>query len=51
MFAYTGLTGAQVDKLAADYAVYLTRNGRISIAGITSSNVEYLAQSIAAVTK
>jgi len=50
MFCYTGLTPEQVDKLAADHHIYLTRNGRISIAGITSKNVEYLAKAICAVT-
>jgi aspartate aminotransferase len=51
MFCYTGMTPAQVDRLASEFAIYLTRNGRISIAGITSSNVSYLAQSMHAVTK
>lgn len=51
MFCYTGLTGEQVDRLAKEYSVYLTRNGRISIAGITSSNVGRLAEAIHAVTK
>lgn len=51
MFCYTGLTGEQVDKLAQEYSVYLTRDGRISIAGITSGNVARLAEAIHAVTK
>lgn len=51
MFCYSGLTPEQVDKLASDYHIYLTRNGRISIAGISSNNVDYLAKSIHEVTK
>ncbi|KAJ2745611.1 aspartate transaminase aat1 [Coemansia sp. BCRC 34301] len=51
MFCYTGLTPAQVDRLANEFHVYLTRDGRVSIAGITSGNVEYLAESIHNVTK
>jgi len=51
MFCYSGLKPEQVDKLANDYHVYLTRNGRISMAGVTSGNVEYLAQSVHAVSK
>jgi len=51
MFCFTGLTPEQVDRLRSDFHIYLTRNGRISIAGITSSNVQYLASSIHAVTK
>ncbi|KYR01536.1 aspartate aminotransferase [Tieghemostelium lacteum] len=51
MFCYTGLTPEQVDRLASEFHIYLTRNGRISIAGINSKNVEYLAKAIHAVTK
>jgi aspartate aminotransferase len=51
MFCYSGLTPQQVDKLASDYHIYLTRNGRISMAGVTSGNVDYLAQSMHAVSK
>ncbi|KAJ3072298.1 aspartate transaminase aat1 [Podochytrium sp. JEL0797] len=51
MFCFTGLTPEQVDILKKDYSVYLTRDGRISIAGITSGNVKYLAEAIHNVTK
>eukprot|EP01117_Protostelium_nocturnum_P009178 TRINITY_DN3286_c0_g1_i1.p1 TRINITY_DN3286_c0_g1~~TRINITY_DN3286_c0_g1_i1.p1 ORF type:complete len:437 (-),score=146.20 TRINITY_DN3286_c0_g1_i1:165-1475(-) len=51
MFCYSGLTPQQVDRLASEFHIYLTRNGRISMAGVTSKNVEYLAASMAAVTK
>ncbi|KAJ1972669.1 aspartate transaminase aat1 [Dimargaris verticillata] len=51
MFCYTGLKPDQVEKLTKEHHVYLTKDGRISIAGISSRNVEYLAQSIHAVTK
>ncbi|KAI8851926.1 pyridoxal phosphate-dependent transferase [Chytridium lagenaria] len=51
MFCYTGLTPEQVDRLRTEFSVYLTRDGRISIAGITSHNVKYLAEAIHEVTK
>ncbi|KAJ8097481.1 pyridoxal phosphate-dependent transferase [Lipomyces tetrasporus] len=51
MFCYTGLTPEQVDTLRTDYSVYMTRDGRVSVAGITSKNVKRLAESIHAVTK
>ncbi|KAJ3411569.1 aspartate transaminase aat1 [Chytridiales sp. JEL 0842] len=51
MFCYTGLTAEQVDRLKTEFSVYLTKDGRISIAGITSQNVEYLAKAIHEVTK
>ncbi|KAF9586491.1 aspartate transaminase aat1 [Lunasporangiospora selenospora] len=51
MFCYTGLNPEQVDKLKTEHHVYLTRDGRISVAGISSKNVEYLAKAIHEVTK
>lgn len=35
---------------AAKYSIYMTRNGRISMAGVTSKNVRPLAEAIHAVT-
>jgi len=49
MFAYTGLTPEQMDKLAKEHSVYATKDGRISVAGITSGNVKRLAEAIHAV--
>lgn len=51
MFCFSGLTPTQVDTLAEKYAIYMTRNGRISMAGLTSANVKYLAQAMHEVTK
>lgn len=51
MFCYTGLSPEQVDTLAKEYSVYGTRDGRISIAGITSDNVKRLAEAIHNVSK
>lgn len=51
MFCFTGLTPEQVERLSKEHHVYLTKDGRISIAGISSNNVKYLAESIHAVTK
>lgn len=45
MFAFTGMTPEQVDKLY-ERSIYLTRNGRISMAGVNTKNVERLAQAI-----
>jgi len=51
MFSYTGLTEQQCDLLTSKWHVYLTRNGRISMAGVTTQNVRYLAEAIHDVTK
>lgn len=51
MFCYTGLKADQVERLTKEFHIYLTKDGRISIAGINSSNVQYLAKAIHEVTK
>lgn len=40
----------QVDRLAAEHDIFCTRNGRLSMAGVTSSNVGRLAEAVHAVT-
>lgn len=51
MFAYSGLTKEQTQRLMSDHHVYCTEDGRISMAGVTLHNVDYLANSIHQVTK
>lgn len=51
MFCFTGLQPPEVEKLTKNFSVYLTKDGRISMAGVTSKNVEYLANAIHEVTK
>lgn len=51
MFAFSGMNPAQVERLANEYNIYMTSNGRISMAGVTSKNVGRLAEAIHAVTK
>lgn len=51
MFAYTGLTPQQMEKLSKEHSVYATKDGRISVAGITSANVKRLAESIHKITQ
>ena len=41
----------QVNRLINEYSIYLTKDGRISIAGVSSGNVEYLAKAMHEVTK
>lgn len=49
MFSFTGLTPEQVAKLEKVYHVYMTANGRMSMAGLNSHNVKYVAEAINAV--
>ena len=46
MFSFTGLTEKQVLKLREDAHVYMTKNGRISMAGLNTGNVEYVAEAV-----
>lgn len=51
MFSYTGLTAEQVDLLKQHYGIYLVRSGRMCTAGLNFSNIDYVAESMAAVIK
>ncbi|KAI8801749.1 pyridoxal phosphate-dependent transferase [Cladochytrium replicatum] len=46
MFSYTGLSTAQVNILIEKFHVYLTADGRISMAGLNTGNVKRFAESV-----
>jgi len=46
MFTYTGLTGPQVERMIQQHHIYMTADGRISVAGLNAGNVEYVAECI-----
>jgi aspartate aminotransferase, mitochondrial len=50
MFAYTGMNSTMCDQLTAEYAIFLTRDGRISLAGLNDGNTHYVAAAVHAVT-
>ncbi len=43
MFSFTGLSEAQVAWLREKGHIYMTKNGRISMAGLNTNNVDYVA--------
>jgi aspartate aminotransferase/aromatic-amino-acid transaminase len=49
MFSYSGLTLEQVRTLRSEYAIYIADTGRMSIAGVSDNNIDYLCESIAKV--
>ena len=49
MFSFSGLTKDQVGELKTKHGVYIVGSGRISVAGMTPSNMDHLCESIAAV--
>ena len=51
MFAYTGLTTPQVERLREEYSIFMTKDARMSIAGLSTHNVEYVASAMHSVTK
>ena len=46
MFSFTGLNEKQVGELRSKWHVYMTKNGRISMAGLNTGNVEYFAKAV-----
>jgi len=46
MFSFTGLTQPQTEALAGKRSVYMTKDGRISMAALNGGNVEYFAESV-----
>jgi aspartate aminotransferase len=51
MFAFSGLNKDQVMEMREKHHVYCTADGRISMAGVTEGNVDYIAQAIHDVSK
>lgn len=51
MFAFTGLKPEHVTRLREEFGVYMTADGRISIAGLNTHNVKYIAKAFHETTK
>ncbi len=51
MFGFTGLSKQQVERIIDQYAVYMTSDGRINVCGLNQDNLDYVVDSILAVSK
>jgi aspartate aminotransferase len=51
MFSFLGISQSQVIRLREEFHVYMIESSRINVAGINHKNVDYVADSIAAVLK
>ncbi|PSR72383.1 hypothetical protein PHLCEN_2v11726 [Hermanssonia centrifuga] len=51
MFSFTGLTQPQTKALAEKAHIYLTADGRISMAGLNGNNIDYFSESVSKVVK
>lgn len=50
MFAFTGMDEAMCKRLTEEFFIFLTTNGRISMAGLNKNNLQYVAHAIHTVT-
>jgi len=46
MFSFLGIAPEQLTRLREEFGIYIVSSTRINLAGINSSNVDYLADSI-----
>ncbi|MBC5783725.1 aspartate/tyrosine/aromatic aminotransferase [Ramlibacter sp. USB13] len=51
MFSYSGLSKDQMVRLRNEFGVYGIESGRICVAALNSKNIDYVAESIAAVVQ
>ncbi len=49
MFSFSGLSKEQVARLKEEFGIYIVGSGRISVAGITTANIDALCAAIAKV--
>jgi aspartate/tyrosine/aromatic aminotransferase len=49
MFSFSGLNGDEVECLRRDYGIYLPKNGRINVAGLSPTNLDYVSNAISSV--
>jgi len=46
MFSFTGLSTPQVERMVNELHIYMTKDGRISVAGLNPGNIAYVAECI-----
>ena len=51
LFSFLGISPDQIDRLRSEFAIYLVGSSRMNIAGLSEGNIEYFADSLAAVLR
>ena len=51
MFSYLGLTPEQVQTLRDEFSIYMVSSSRVNVAGLNAGNIDYFAESVAAVVR
>lgn len=46
MFSFLGISEAEVERLAADYSIYMASSSRINLAGLNEANFDYFIESL-----
>jgi aspartate aminotransferase len=49
MFSFLDISADQVQRLRNEFSIYMTNDSRINVAGINSSNIDYLSKAIVSV--
>ena len=49
MFSFLGLSKEQVQRLQAEYSIYMVDSSRINVAGIAQSNIDYFCDAVCSV--
>lgn len=50
MFSFIGLSPEQVEQMRSQYGIYVLKNSRINVAGLTAPNLDYVCEAIAKVS-
>lgn len=46
MFSFLGITTPQLDRLREEFGIYIVSSTRVNLAGINSSNIDYISESM-----
>ena len=49
MFSFLGLSKEQVQRLKAEYSIYMVDSSRINVAGVSQSNMDYVVDAVCSV--
>jgi aspartate aminotransferase len=46
MFSFLGITSSQLERLREEFGIYIVSSTRINLAGVNSTNIDHLTQSL-----
>ena len=51
MFSFLTLSAEQIESLINDHHIFMMKNGRVNMAGLTHDNIDYVTDAIASIFK